>query len=81
MVFRLQVAVTETDLCVLVGGNCRERHLGEGECLKDAPANAVQVIGLDDVKTRLVAVHGVHNNLQEGLMFIRTGFFQKSKTS
>lgn len=75
MVFGLQVAVTETDLCVLVRGNCRERRLGEGERLEDAPADAVQVVGLDDVETRVVAVHGVQNNLQEGLMFIRTGVF------
>lgn len=68
--------MTETDLCVLVGGNCRERRLGEGERLKDAPADAVQVIGLDDVKTRVVSMHGVQNNLQEGLTLIRTGFLQ-----
>lgn len=55
----LQVAVTETDLGVLVGCDGREGRLGEGEGLEDAPADAEQVVRLDDVEARVVAMHGV----------------------
>lgn len=59
-----QFAVSQTDLGILVGGDRREGRLGEGEGLEDAPADAEQVVSLDDVEARVVAMHGVQNNLQ-----------------
>lgn len=51
------------DLGVLVGGDGGEGGLGEGEGLEDAPADAVEVVGLHDVEARVVAVHGVEDDL------------------
>lgn len=52
------------DLGVLIGGYSGEGRLGEGEGLEDAPAHAEQVVRLHDVETRLVAVHGVQDDLK-----------------
>lgn len=52
------------DLGVLVGGDGHEGGLREGEGLEDAPADAVQVVSLNDVETRVVAMHGVEDDLQ-----------------
>lgn len=56
----------ETHLGVLVGCDRREGRLGEGEGLENAPADAEQVVRLHDVEARVVAVHGVQNDLQTG---------------
>lgn len=50
-------------LSVLVGCDCSESRLGETEGLEDAPADTEEIIGLHNVKTGLVAMHGVQNNL------------------
>lgn len=51
------------NLGVLVGGDGGEGGLGEGEGLEDAPADAVEVVGLHNVEARVVAVHGVKDDL------------------
>lgn len=51
------------DLGVLVGGDGREGGLREGEGLEDAPADAVEVVSLNNVEARVVAVHGVEDDL------------------
>ena len=56
----------EAHLGVLVGGDGHEGSLGEGESLEDAPANAEHVVRLDDVEARVVAVHGVEDDLESG---------------
>lgn len=62
----VRFAVRETDLGVLVCCDRREGSLREGEGLEDTPADAEQVVRLDDVEARVVAVHGVQNDLQIG---------------
>lgn len=52
-------------LCVLVCCDCGEGCFWESERLEDAPAYAVQIIGLDDVETWVVAVHGVQDDLNQ----------------
>lgn len=55
-----------TDLGVLVRCDRREGSLGEGEGLENTPADTEQVVRLDDVEARVVAMHGVQNDLQRG---------------
>lgn len=50
-------------LVVLVGGDRHERRLREREGLEDAPADAEEVVGLDEVETRMVAMHRVQDDL------------------
>lgn len=50
-------------LLVLVGSDRGEDSLREAEHLEDAPADTEEVIGLHDVKARLVPVHGVQDDL------------------
>lgn len=54
-----------THLVVLVGGDRHEGRLREGEGLEDAPAHAEEVVSLHQVEARMVAVHGVEDNLEE----------------
>lgn len=56
----------ETHLGVLVGCDGREGSLREGEGLENTPADAEHVVRLDDVEARVVAMHGVQNDLQTG---------------
>lgn len=56
----------ETDRGVLVRCDRGEGSLREGEGLEDAPAHTEQVVCLDDVEARVVAMHGVQNDLQRG---------------
>lgn len=58
--------MTETDLGVLVGSDCCEGSLWEGEGLENTPAGAEQVVRLNDVEARVVAMHGMQNDLQIG---------------
>lgn len=51
------------DLGVLVGGDGHEGGLREGKRLEDTPADAVEVVGLNNVEARVVAVHGVEDDL------------------
>lgn len=62
----------ETDLGVLVGCDRCEGSLREGEGLENTPADTEQVVSLDDVEARVVAMHRVQNDLQEG----ETGSFR-----
>lgn len=50
-------------LLVLVGSDRGEDSLREAEHLEDAPADAEEIVGLHDVEARLVAVHGVQDDL------------------
>ena len=64
------LSVPGTDPGVLVGGDGRERSLWEGEGLENTPADAEQVVCLDDVEARVVAMHGVQNDLKKrGIQF------------
>lgn len=56
---------TGAHLAVLVGGDRHEGRLREGEGLEDAPADAEQVVSLDQVETRMVAMHRVQDDLEE----------------
>lgn len=58
------LAVLEKDLSVLVGSDCSEGSLREGEGLENTPAHTEQVVCLDNVEARMVAMHGVQNDLQ-----------------
>ena len=55
----------ETDLGVLVSSDGGEGSLRKDEGLEDAPANTEQVVGLDNVEPRVIAVHGMQNDLEE----------------
>lgn len=59
-------AAADTDLGVLVGCDGGEGRLREGEGLENAPADAEEVICLHDVEARVVAMHGVQDDLQTG---------------
>lgn len=66
----------EPDLLVLVGGDGGEHGLGEAEGLDPVPARHRLVLGQlaaevlpDDVDPRLVLVHGVEDDLQDGEKF------------
>lgn len=52
-------------LLILVGSDRGEDSLREAEHLEYTPAGTEQVVCLNDVKARLVAVHGVKDNLVE----------------
>lgn len=54
-----------TDLCVLVGSDRSEGRLGESESLENTPADTEQVVSLNDVEARVVAVHWVQNDLEK----------------
>lgn len=58
------LAAAEPYFGVLVGGNCSEGRLWEGEHLEDTPADTEQVICLDDVEAWMVSMHRVQNDLQ-----------------
>lgn len=62
----IDFAVIETDLSVLVRCDRCEGSLGEGEGLENTPADAEQVVRLHYVEARVVAMHGVQNDLQIG---------------
>lgn len=64
------LAVLETDLSVLVGSDCSEGSLREGEGLENTPAHTEQVVCLDNVEARMVAMHGVQNDLQTRNIFL-----------
>lgn len=53
----------ETDLCVLVGSDSGEGSLRESEGLEDTPADTEEIICLNDVESRVVAMHRVQNDL------------------
>lgn len=59
----VRFVAAETNLGVLVGGDCGEGRLGEGESLENTPADAEQVICLDHMEARVVAMHGVQDDL------------------
>lgn len=58
--------MTETDLGVLVRSDRCEGSLREGEGLKNTPAHTEQVVRLNDVEARVVAMHWVQDDLQRG---------------
>lgn len=58
------LTAAETDLGVLVSGDCCEGRLGEGEGLENTPTDTEQVVCLNHVETWVVAMHRVQNDLQ-----------------
>lgn len=62
-------AYFETDLVVLVNRDGCEYGFGECEGLEDAPSDLVEVVCLDHVEARLVAVHGLQDDLQQSLKY------------
>lgn len=56
----------DTCLLVLVGCDCHELGLGEDVGPEGAAGQLEQVVGLDDVQSGLVPVHGVQDALQVG---------------
>lgn len=61
-----QSAAADTDLGVLVRCDGGEGRLGEGEGLENTPADTEEVVCLDEVEARVVAMHGVQDDLQAG---------------
>lgn len=57
---------TRCYLLVLVGGDCHELGLGEDVGPEGAAGELQHVVGLDDVKSGLVPVHRVQDDLQFG---------------
>lgn len=50
---------------VLIRCDGREGRLGESEGLENTPADAEEVVGLDDVEAWVVSMHGVQDDLQK----------------
>lgn len=61
----LLLTYTSLHLFILIGGHRGEDGLWEAEGMEDAAAGAEEAVCLHDVETRLIAMHGVKDDLGE----------------